>query len=205
VFSIQGVGAEAGWTWIPRLRSFRIGAAVSSRAIGGTVLADQCPPNMLTCDGYILPSTVTSPGRVVGGFAYRFAGVAWNQLVGGTFRDEPALTIAADLSITGSSDNAYGLEAFGMHELQATGRHLAVSPRAGAEWECLPGRLRLRAGSYFEPERFDGVPGRWHATFGLQVRVFEFQAWGRRRGSLTLTGDVAERFKNVGISIGFWH
>ncbi len=204
LFSIQGVGFEGGWTWIPRLRSIRFGAAVSSRAIGGTVTADQCP-DKTNCDGYILPDSVTSPGRVVAGFAYRFAETEWNQLVGGTFRDEPALTIAADLSITGSSQNAYGLEAFGMHELQATGKHLAVSPRAGAEWECLPGRLRLRAGSYFEPERFDGVPGRWHATFGLQLRALEFHAWGRRRGSLTLTGDVAERFQNVGISIGFWH
>ena len=204
MFSIQGAGLEAGWTWIPRLQSFRIGAAASSHVIGGKVVADQCQ-DKTNCEGYILPDTVTSPGRFVAGVAYRTSETAWNQLVGGTFRDEPALTLAADLAITGSSDHAYGLEAFGLHQLQPTGRHYAFSPRLGAEWECLPGRLRLRAGSYYEPERYDGVPGRWHGTFGLQVRAFEFHAWGRRRGSITLTGDLAARFQNVGISIGFWH
>jgi hypothetical protein len=35
--------------------------------------------------------------------------------------------------------------------------------------------------------------------------VFEVNVWGRRRGRITLTGDVAERYRNVGVSIGFWH
>ena len=204
LFSITGTGLEAGATWIPRLQNVRVGAALSSRVIGGTVTADQCPDKE-NCDGYILPERVVSPGRFVGGVAYRISETAWNQLVGGTFRDEPALTLAADLVVTGSSDNAYGVEAFGNHQLQRSGARISVSPRVGAEYEWLPGRLRLRAGSYYEPERFDGVGGRVHATFGIQVRALEFQAWGRRRGSITLTGDVAARFQNLGISIGFWH
>ena len=204
LFSIRGVGGEAGLTWIPRLQNLRVGAALSSHVVGVTVTADQCPDKS-NCEGYILPEDVVSPGRFVGGVAYRISETAWNQLVGGTFRDEPALTVAADLSITAASHDAYGLEAFAMHELQATGHRWAISPRFGAEYEWLPGRLRVRAGSYYEPERFDRVPGRWHGTFGVQVRALEFHAWGRRRGSITLTGDVAARYENVGISIGFWH
>jgi len=204
LFSINGVGAEAGATWIPRLQNIRLGAAIASGIAGGNVTTPACSSGP-DCKGYILPDQVVSPGRFVGGVAYRFSETEWNQLVGGTFRDEPALTLAADLVVTGSSANAYGIEAFGMHQLQATGRHWAVSPRVGGEYEWLPGRLRLRAGSYYEPERFDGVAGRIHATFGVQVRAFEFHAWGRRRGSITLTGDVASRFQNVAISIGFWH
>jgi hypothetical protein len=205
LFSVNGIGGEVGATWIPRLQNLRVGAAIASRIVGGNVTTtDQCH-DQTTCAGYILPERVVSPGRFVGGVAYRFSETEWNQLVGGTFRDEPALTLAADLVVTGSSTDAYGIEAFGMHQLQATGRRWAFSPRLGAEYEWLPGRLRLRAGSYFEPERFDGVTGRLHATFGVQLRVFEFHAWGRRRGSLTLTGDVASRFQNVAISIGFWH
>jgi hypothetical protein len=204
LFSINGAGLEAGATWIPRLRNFRAGGAISTRAIGGNVVADQCM-DKTDCQGYILPNTVVSPGRFVGGIAYRLADTEWNQLVGGTFRDEPSLTIAADVVITAPSTNAFGLEAFAMHELQPTGTRWVFSPRIGAEYECLPGRLRLRAGSYFEPERFDGVHGRVHGTFGLELRALEFHAWGRRRGALTLTGDLAERFQNLGISIGFWH
>jgi hypothetical protein len=141
---------------------------------------------------------------IVGG-AWRFAPTQWNQLVGGNFRDERSLTIATDVVVVGASKEAYGIEAFGMHQLQRTGRNTAVSLRGGAELEALPGRLRLRAGSYWEPERYDDVGGRIHVTFGLELRVFEFFAWGRRRGRISFTGDVAERYRNMALSIGFWH
>jgi hypothetical protein len=108
--------------------------------------------------------------------------------------------------VTGPSENAYGLESFGNHVLQRSGRHTSVSLRGGLEYEWLPGRLRLRGGSYWEPGRFVGVPGRLHVTFGLEVRVFQFGLWGKqRRGRVSLTSDVAERYTNGGISIGFWH
>jgi hypothetical protein len=77
--------------------------------------------------------------------------------------------------------------------------------RGGAEYEWLPGRLRLRAGTYWEPARYDDVGGRLHLTFGTELRVVEFRLWGRRRFELSLTGDVAVRYRNVGLSIGFWH
>ena len=141
---------------------------------------------------------------MIGG-AYRFSETAWNQLVGGIFRDEPSLTLAADLVLTGASPDGYGVEAFGMNQLQRSGRHIATSVRAGAEYEWLPGRLRLRAGSYWEPQRFDGVGGRLHGTFGADVRVFEFQLWGRRRGRIGLTGDIAAAYRNIAVSVGFWH
>ena len=204
VFTISGGGVEGGATWIPRGENFRIGGALTTAIKNSDVTVSSCA-DAANCDGYVLPERVVSPGRIVGGFAYRFAETAWNQLVGGTFRDEHALTLAADLAITSPSDDAYGLEAFGMHQLQPTGHRWAFSPRLGAEYEWLPGRLRLRAGTYFEPERYDGVRGRLHGTFGLELRAFEFHAWGRRRGAITLTGDLAARFENVGLSVGFWH
>jgi hypothetical protein len=77
--------------------------------------------------------------------------------------------------------------------------------RGGLEYEWLPGRLRLRAGSYWEPNRFEGVPGRLHATMGIEGRALEFEAWGRHRGRLTLTADLAAGYRNIGVSIGFWH
>jgi len=203
LFTIQGGGVDAGATWVPRLENFRVGAAVTSRIVGGNVTSENCDPN--NCEGFILPDQVEAGWRVVAGGAYRWAPEPWNQLVGGTFRDERAVTVVSDVVITGSVPHGYGLEAFGQHELQRSGKNASYSLRGGVEYEWLPGRLRVRGGSYWEPGRFDGVSGRLHGTFGIEVRVLEVNVWGRRRGRITLTGDVAERYRNVGVSIGFWH
>ncbi len=204
LFNVAGGGVEAGGQWIPQGEDLRVGAAVASPIVGGTVAAN-CMGMTTNCDGFILPDRVVSAWHATIGGAYRLADSAWNQQVAGTFRDEKALTITADLVVTGSSPNAYGIEAFALHELERSGRHWAWSPRGGAEYEWLPGRLRVRGGSYWEPGRFEGVPGRLHATFGVEVRVFQFHAWGLRRGRITLTGDVASQYQNGGLSIGFWH
>lgn len=202
VFSVDGAGLELGATFVPRQQSFRIGAALASPIAGGNVSG--CDP--MDCVGWILPQKIVSPWRLAVGGSYRFAASHWNQLVGGYFRDEKSLTLAADLIISGSSENAFGLEAFGQHELQRSGRHPTFGVRGGAEYEWLPGRLRIRGGSYWEPGRFVGVPGRLHGTFGIEVRVFQFWFWGTlRRGRISLTTDFAQRYRNGGLSIGFWH
>ena len=204
LFSISGVGLIAGATWLPRGESYRLAAALDGAIDGGEVQPGTCgdPSN---CAGYILPDRVRAPWRVVSGAAYRLAPTAWNQQVATLFRDERALTVAADLVLSGATDNGYGIEAFSQHELQPSGRNLAFSVRGGAELEVLPGRARLRAGSYWEPGRFEGVSGRAHATFGADLRVFEFSLFGVRRGRLSLTADVARRYRNLVIDIGFWH
>ncbi len=202
LFQVTGYGPIAGATWLPKYRDVRVAAAVEGRIVGQEIIAT-CDP--MNCQGFILPDRVTTPWRATVGGAWRFSPTQWNQLVGGNFRDERSLTVAADLVVVGASKEAYGVEAFGMHELQRTGRNIAVSLRGGAEFEWLPGRLRLRAGSYWEPARYDDVGGRLHVTFGTELRVFEFFAWGRRRGRISFTGDVAARYRNVALSVGFWH
>lgn len=202
LFEINGTGLIAGATYVPRMRNVRIAGAIESQILGGEVTSTCDPEN---CFGYILPRTVASPARLITGVAYRFAPTAWNQLVGGTFRDERSLTLTADVLVAGTSPDAYGIEAFAMQQLQRSGAHVAVSVRGGAEWESMPGRLRLRGGSYWEPARFEGTGGRLHVTFGAELRVFEFHLLGRRRGRISFTGDVAERYRNVAVSVGFWH
>jgi hypothetical protein len=205
LFTIAGAGLEGGATWIPRKQDFRIGAELATPIAGGSVTADGCA-DPTSCDGFILPERVVSAWRFAVGGAYRWAPTRWNQLVGGWFRDERSLTVALDLVITGPSPDAYGLEAFGQKELERSGRHASYSVRGGAEYEWLPGRLRVRAGSYWEPGRYDGVGGRFHGTFGVEVRVLQFWFWGaRRRGKISLTADVASLYRNVALSIGFWH
>jgi hypothetical protein len=202
LFEVTGAGLIAGVTWLPRQDSFRIGGAIDLAISGGQVNAS-CDP--MSCRGHILPDQVASPPRIVGGVAYRIGPTAWNQPTPAVFRDERAVTLAADLVLTGATSNGYGIEAFGMGQLQRSGKALAVSLRGGAEYEWLPGQLRVRGGTYWEPSRFDGVDGRLHATFGAELAVWEFHLRGLRRLELSFTGDVAARYRNAGLSIGFWH
>jgi len=204
LFEVSGTGLVFGATWLPHEQSIRIGAAIDLPISGGQVTTTTaCDP--MSCDGYILPNEVDAPARVVGGVAYRIGPTAWNQQIVTPFRDERALTLAADLVVTGATANGYGIEAFSMQQLQRSGRSIAVSPRGGAEYEWLPGRLRLRGGSYWEPSRFDGVGGRLHVTIGAELAIWEFHFFGPRRLRVTFTGDEAARYRNIGASIGFWH
>jgi hypothetical protein len=203
LFSITGLGGLAGVTWVPRQENFRLAAALDTPIDGGEVEAQDCDPEM--CNGYILPDRVRSPWRLVSGAALRFGGTPWNQIITQPFRDEQALTIAADLVVTGATSNGNGVEAFGMKMLQPSGRHIVVSYRGGLDYELGPGRFRVRAGAYWEPGRFDGVPGRAHVTFGGDLRVFHFRFFGPRRGRISLTSDVARGYRNVGFSVGLWH
>ncbi|MBA2539243.1 MAG: hypothetical protein H0V17_06385 [Deltaproteobacteria bacterium] len=211
VFGLTGAAGVAGATWLPRGESYRVALALESRIVGNqletTCDPEACDPDPTDADTttYILPNTVEAPGRTIVGVAYRWAATPWNEQVTTKFRDEQSLTIAGDLVLAGSSANGHGIEAFAARELQRSGSKVTISPRLGAEVEALPGRLRVRAGSYWEPSRFEGVRGRIHGTFGLELRALELRLWGVRRGKLGLTTDFARRYRNIGFSIGFWH
>lgn len=209
LFDISGGGLIAGATWVPRMENYRVAATLETPILGGDVKTEECDPMACMVEGstgsYILPNQVESSFRSGAGFAYRWAETAWNQQVRPKFRDELSVTAAADIWITGPSKNGYGIEKFGVQELQRSGEKTNLGVRAGVEVEAIPGRLRLRAGAYWEPERFAGVGGRMHGTFGVEGRVFEFQAWGTRRGRLGITTDIASRYRNIALSIGFWH
>jgi hypothetical protein len=203
LFSINGTGLEAGATWAPRLEDVRIGANFETPILGTKVTSSTCDPD--NCMGFILPDRVVSSWRATAGGAYRWSPTRWNQIVPWKFRDEREVTVAADLVLTGSAADGYGLDAFGRQELQRSGRHTSVSPRAGVEYEWWPGKLRVRGGSYYEPARLEGASGRAHVTFGAEYDLFHFRAWGPRRLELAITGDLAESYRNLGASIGLWH
>ncbi|HEU4728925.1 MAG TPA: hypothetical protein VFT22_13570 [Kofleriaceae bacterium] len=203
LFEVAGNGLIAGATWLPRDQDVRIGGAIDLAISGGQVNANGCDP--MDCRGHILPDEVDSPARIVGGIAYRIGPTPWNQTTYAIFLDERAVTLAADVVVTGPTSNGYGIEAFGMGQLQRSGNSLTASLRGGAEYEWLPGKLRVRGGAYWEPPRFEGVDGRLHATFGAELAVLEFHLRGLRRLQLSFTGDVAAHYRNVGLSIGFWH
>jgi hypothetical protein len=215
LFSISGTSLEAGALWRPPGGDVRVGVSGGLPVRGDQVEQGECDP--LDCaapepgQGYILPARAALPWQVSAGVAWRLAPTAWNRPVRGDWRDERYVLLAADLVVTGRVRDGFGIEAFVDRQLQRSGRDLGVSPRAGVEYEWVPGRLRVRGGSYWEPSRFrdeagDPIPGRLHVTSGLDVRVWSFCLWRERyRLRLSLTSDGARHYGNGGVSIGLWH
>ena len=203
LFGMSTTSAVAGATWMPRRQSLRVAGSATIGQTNNEVTVGRCDP--LNCEGYILPDRIAVPWRLAVGGAYRLGPTAWNQKIPSTFRDERSVVASAELTITGPTADGFGIEAFGRGGLQPSGRNVAISPRLGLEYEAMPGRLRLRAGSYWEPGRFNDSEGRIHATGGLEVALFGFEVWGPRRIRLTLTTDVARNYRNGGVSVGFWH
>ena len=116
------------------------------------------------------------------------------------------VTTGGDVVFTGPTHDGHAYEAFLDEMLRPSGRHTSISVRAGAEHEWLPGRLRVRGGSYWEPGRIEGASGRLHATAGLEWRFWQFHVRDQPyRVRLSITGDVARDYRNGGVSIGLWH
>jgi hypothetical protein len=189
--------------WRPKEQPFRVGLSASLPVVGEKPTTQGCDPN--DCDGFILPDRVVVPWQLSAGVAWRFGPTLWNRPVDTRWRDERAVTLALDFVFTGAVGDGYGLEEFIQQRLQPSGRGVSVSVRTGAEYEWIPGWLRVRGGTYFEPGRFDGVSGREHLTFGGDVRLFAFELVGfKERVKLGLTADVARGYGNGALSIGFW-
>jgi hypothetical protein len=210
LFSIGGTALEAGGLWRPRDRNVRVGLTASLPVAGDQVDVATCDPE--DCEGYILPERADLPWQVSLGAAWRRGPTRWNRKFKADWRDEKYLLLAADLVVTGHVPGGYGVEAFAASEqLQPSGRNVGISPRAGVEYEWVPGRFRVRGGSYWEPSRYrdpggDDIGGRLHVTLGFDLRVWSFCFWNDRyRVRLSFNTDGASQYGNGGLSIGFWH
>ena len=154
----------------------------------------------MNCDGFILPEQVVS--RVArSSSAARIAGrpSRGTSSSAGTFRDERSRD--GRQRSRRHRQRRRTLRPRGVRRARAAalGQARRVSLRGGVEYEWLPGRLRVRAGSYWEPGRFDGVGGRLHAHVRHRgPRASSSSSGAARRGRISLTGDVAERYRNVG-------
>ena len=202
-FSITGIALSAGGVWRQPRGNWRAGLT-ASLPVNGTTVTNDCGAAG-SCGLVVLPTRVEAPWQIGAGVAYRWGVSAWNQRIAADFRDEQAVLVAADVIVTGGVQAGYGLEAFGEGLAQRSGENPVVSVRAGAEWELLPGHLRVRGGAYWEPGRFADVGGRPHVTLGLEGGALEFRLWGRWRLRASVTGDLAPRYGTVSLSLGFWH
>lgn len=115
-------------------------------------------------------------------------------------RRRPVL-VTAQVDVVGRARDAVTMESALVPGAEAvrSGRSPSIAIRAGAEWEVWAERLLLRAGGYLEPSRTGASP-RGHGTFGAEVRI---PFWWRAL-QLGVAGDLAERYRNVSLSLGFW-
>ena len=110
--------------------------------------------------------------------------------------------LSSDLLFYGRTANGQSVQAFVAQKPEASGRKVSIGVRVGAESEVVENRLKLRCGSYLEPSRFQRANYRPHGTFGSDVRLFDLWNWSIR-ASATL--DLAPRYFDWGLSVGFWH
>jgi len=196
--SVASVSPTAGVLWRPADIDLRVG-------LSGSLPVNASAPSCASCGELVIPERVRLPWDVAIGAAWRFGPTRWNRPIEGEFRDERALTVAADLLVIGALGDANGIQRWMNGELQPSGRDVAVSLRGGADLEAIPAWVRLRAGSYWEPGRLEGAGGRLHGTFGTEVRVLAFRLWSHPyRVRLSFTADLARHYGNWGFSIGFW-
>ncbi len=111
------------------------------------------------------------------------------------------LLATADLVLTGAVDDAsIGAPGYLTGRPQEAGRTPTLSARVGVESEVLPNRIALRAGTYFEPSRYQTSAGRLHMTGGADLRVDVGLAW-----KLSVVFDVAPGWVNTSAGLGLWH
>lgn len=118
-------------------------------------------------------------------------------------KDAPAgrWLLSAQVDLISGVDNAVPVRSFASTaETERVGHTSEFAPRIGVEHDTVPGMIRLRAGVYGEPSPFDGRPARPHVTGGFEVFVLRYwEDW-----ALTASFDLARRYTNVGLSVGFW-
>ena len=206
----SGSTVRVGALLRPRDRSWRLGAAFDFGARARPT-SDRAAVPVATPAEFVFP-WVASVGlaRWVGPNEDRFnepppvelerhpewgPGPEWQEA-----RRRPVL-LTAQLDVVGPEDRSVSIESALVPSAAAerSGAQASVVPRVGIEAEPMPEVLRLRAGSYIEPSRTGSSP-RAHGTFGLDVRVpFPFQDL-----RLGFAGDLADRYQNVSLSLGFW-
>lgn len=117
------------------------------------------------------------------------------------------MRVALDLVVEGPVDDAAALEGVLVaSEWIATGDTVTMSPRGGLELEVIDERLRVRSGAWREAARLRTLDGTWHATGGLELRVYHFEVGSFSRDlALEFAVDHGAGFTNVNwITLGFW-
>ena len=121
----------------------------------------------------------------------------------------PYALLSLSLLLTGSLYDSVGIESFLQRVVARSGGELVYSPRLGLETEVIPHWLKLRAGTYGEPTRFQTSSARIHGTVGFDVKTFPWSAFGLYEEDtewrITTSLDAAARYLGWGVGVGVWH
>lgn len=117
--------------------------------------------------------------------------------------------ISMSLVATGRLHDAVGVGSFLQRVVSRSGQQVTLSPRLGLETEPVPHWVKVRAGTYGEPSRFEHGAGRLHGTLGFDVKLFPWGVFGLfdRDTHWRIGGvlDAAQRYFSWGVGIGIWH
>jgi hypothetical protein len=228
IWSSWSMGFDLGAIYRPRDLPLRFGASLATSTFElGTASCETgtCP------GGFIPPQDVVSPWivRLGGAWYLAFDGQRFNPPrlsatpssgtdelhyrmdqgdLKGTYLGGRYFMVSADLVFVSPVANAIGIDGLTRQERLESGQHWSVSVALGLEAEVVARRLRLRAGSYWEPSRYEGQPGRIHATAGWLLRMFDFRIplMGWRGISFQVAVDLAYHYTNITLSlVSFWH
>ncbi len=121
------------------------------------------------------------------------------------------ILVSSSLRVSGPIGDAVGVESFLQRVVDRSGRRTVASPHLGLESEVIANWLKLRAGFYGEPTRFDNAYAapRMHTTFGFDQRLFNWRFFGLHEAGTTwrirAAVDVSERYFGWSASFGVWH
>jgi hypothetical protein len=117
--------------------------------------------------------------------------------------------LTADLWFGGRVQDGVGIESFLFQTVQRSGEKVTISPRLGFETEVWPTRMKLRAGTYLEPSRFQQPSPRVHGTFGFDLSLFKWNVFGLwpddYRWQLTVALDFSRAYGSFSAGIGGWY
>jgi hypothetical protein len=226
--SSAGVGYEAGFVAKPMVAQYRVAAAVKS-PINATIPSDGAAPSYVHVPWEVALGFAYQFGkRPFNPPFVSSAEIARSRLPRGV---EPSkaelaraehdlfdayqkqqrryLLVSTELSLAQGDGDHVGFERYWTRRGTASASRPVLSPRLGVEGEVVPHILRLRAGSYYEPERLNLTPARVHGTGGFDVRLFEWDVFGLIKPfdwwQLSVAADAARAYLNTSFSIGFWH
>ncbi|RKH37718.1 hypothetical protein [Corallococcus sicarius] len=212
-------GVAVDMLYRPHGRPYRIGVAVRPEVVAGWRRDDGQSPFIA---GRQIYAAVVSPAVLSLGASWRLGEGAhrYNRLSPAARRqlqvegdalpvpaEEPRDALAgrwlitAQVDLISSVSNAVSANSFSSTaEPQLVGDTALFQPRVGAEWDTFPGLLRLRVGTWLEASPFPERNPRPHLTGGLELFVLRYwEDW-----SINASFDLASRYSNWGISIGFW-
>lgn len=216
--SYISAAADLGLLWRSPKIPLRLGlAARIPVSVGRSIEA--LPETML---GRALPGGVNFPWRIAvgGAFMYSLGDRVFNRPIRGAqwcndleMTDRRYIMVTADIVVDGPTSgpggagagSAVNLEGWVSGSPRTSGDYATLSWHVGVEAEVAHDRLRLRVGAYSEPSRINddvwGRIGRVHWTGGAEVRLFDLWIF-RLKASVTF--DIANRWKNIVLGIGFW-